>query len=380
MKIVMLGSFFNHHQAPLSDALYAHTLGEFCFVETASMPSEQKALGYPRLDRTYVLPWAGNEELVLKEIREADAVIAGAAPQSLVRQRLKSGGLLLRYSERPLREGPEPWKYLPRLLRWHFWNPQLRPVYLLSAGAFTAGDYAKFGLFRGRAFQWGYFPDFLRYDLPTLFSRKDCTRILWCGRFLELKHPEAAIRAAYDLQRSGMDFTLTMVGTGPEEAAAKALAKQLGLENHIRFPGPLPAQQVREEMERSGIFLFTSDRREGWGVVVNEAMNSGCAVIASHAAGSVPCLIQNGKNGMIYPSGDQTVLNRLLRILLPMPEMQQQLGLAAYRTVRELWNPDTAARRLIILVEALLDGEDCSTLFPEGPCAPATELDEGWFA
>ena len=49
---------------------------------------------------------------------------------------------------------------------------------------------------------------------------------------------------------------------------------------------------------------MTSNQEEGWGVVVNEAMNSGCVVIGSNLAGSVPYLIENGKNGLIYNCGD----------------------------------------------------------------------------
>ena len=61
-------------------------------------------------------------------------------------------------------------------------------------------------------------------------------------------------------------------------------------------------------MEKTGIFLFTSDRQEGWGAVLNEAMNSGCAVVASHLIGAVPFLKKKKKNGLVYSSGDRKTL------------------------------------------------------------------------
>jgi len=260
-------------------------------------------------------------------------------------------------------------------LRWHWWNPPGKPIYLLSAGAYTAGDYARFGLFRNRAFQWGYFPEFRENSQLT----KDPTRILWCGRLLELKHPELALEAAAALYRQGCRFTLTFLGQGPEEEALKRLARRCGMEHCVSFPGPVSAEQVRQEMERTGIFLFTSDRREGWGVVLNEAMNSRCAVIASHAPGSVPVLLENGKNGIVFPSGDLRALAEALGRLLKDPQEQQRLGAAAYDTIRGLWNPDTAARRLICLSEELLSGGDGQACFSRGPCAPAKNLSERWF-
>ena len=55
-----------------------------------------------------------------------------------------------------------------------------------------------------------------------------------------------------------------------------------------------------------------SGRKEGWGAVVNEAMSSGCAVVADAEAGSVPYLIENSKDGFIYrkPKRQRTVRKR----------------------------------------------------------------------
>ena len=141
----------------------------------------------------------------------------------------------------------------------------------------------------------------------------------------------------------------------------------------------LRPEQVRRCMERSGVFLFTSDRQEGWGAVVNEAMNSGCAVVAGHAAGSVPYLLRDGENGLLYPSGDTQALYRRIRLLLDDPGLQQRLGSAAYRTVTWLWSPEEAARRLLLLAEHILAGEESPVLFEDGPCSPAPLLRDDWY-
>ncbi len=380
MKLVFLSNWFNHHQAALSDALWRETEGQYLFVETQPMPREQAQLGYPWLQRSYVVPLSGNEETVLQAIREADGVIAGSAPEWLIQKRIQSGKLLFRYAERPLRNGLEPLKYLPRLLRWHWRNPGSKPIYLLCASGYTAGDYGKFGLFRGKAFCWGYFPAFQPQEEAVLFSRKRTAEILWCGRFLELKHPEAALHAALRLKQAGYAFVLNFLGSGEKEPALHREAEGLGLGDCIRFLGPQPAEQVRREMEQAGIFLFTSDRREGWGVVLNEAMNSGCAVIASHAIGSVPFLLKHGENGLVYPSGEDAALFDCLRYLLDHPEQQRRLGAAAYRTIREGWTAELAARRLMVLTKALLEGKNGQDLFSEGPCSPAEKRNEDWFS
>ena len=380
MKIVFLSNFLNHHQTPVSEELWALTGGDYYFVETEAMPRERIELGYVPVKPPYVVRLAEDREGVLRLVREADVVIAGSAPEWLVRLRINTGKLLFRYAERPLRHGREMLKFIPRWVRWHWRNPGKKPIYLLCASGYTAGDYALFGLFRGKAYQWGYFPEWVEQDVSGLLSKKQPGEILWVGRFLELKHPELALEAAGRLKRAGYDFRLNFIGTGEQEGLLKELAAEWDLQGRVVFSGARSPAQVREAMDRAAIFLFTSDRREGWGAVVNEAMNSGCAVIASREAGAAPFLLRHGENGLIFSTGDAEELERLLRQLLEDVPLQQRLGAGACRTIGQLWNPNVAARRLIRLSEALLEGVEAQDLFSSGPCSRAEPLEEGWFS
>ena len=379
MKLIFLSNFFNYHQAALCDALWELTGGEFRFVETEDMPAQRKELGFRCLQRPYLLRLEEHGEVIFQALKDADAVLAGEAPEHLIRRRIRTGKLLLRYSERPLRNGAEPLKYLPRWIRWHWRNPKGLPIYQLCASAYTAGDYARFGLFQGRCFRWGYFPETRESTPEGLFREKDPAHILWCGRFLGWKHPHAALAAAGRLRQEGFRFTLDLIGGGAEEAALRQQIRQLGLQECVRLLGTMDQKQVRQHMERAGIYLFTSDRREGWGVVLNEAMNSGCAVIASHAIGSVPYLIRPGENGLVYPSGNQERLYECLKYLLLHPREQQRLGERAYETIHCCWNAEEAARRLLVLTECLLRGEDGRGLYAEGPCSLSEQRREDWF-
>ena len=372
MRIVFLSNFFNHHQSALSDALWAQTGGKYYFVETSAMPQSRKALGYHVEQKPYVLWYQGNEEQVLKLIREADVVLVGSTPEKLVRQRIRTGKLMFRYAERPLKKGLEPWKYLPRLVRWHWRNPMNKPIYMLCASAYTAGDYAKFGLFLDRTYKWGYFPETKHYeDIHALLDRKDTAQILWCGRFLPLKHADDVLVAAKRLREDGYSFRLNFIGRGEMEPKLRQMVENFHLEDCVVFLGSMKPEEVREHMEKAGIYLFTSDRQEGWGAVLNESMNSGCAVIASHAIGSVPFLIRDGENGLIYKSGNVDMLYEKIKHLLNRPEKQKQLGMAAYETITTKWNAETAVERLMKLA-AEISKRECKPLpFEEGPCSIA---------
>lgn len=378
MKVVFVSNCFNHHQSALSDALWRETGGGFCFVQTESLTLEQQLLGYPRLEREYVLHWKEDPEGVKKKLREADVILAGSAPEGLIRPQILAGKLVFRYWERPMK-AREGWKTLPRWIRWHWRNPKSRQVYLLCASGYTAGDCASVGLFPDRRFRWGYFPETKKQDQKVLMENKDPTALLWAGRMIPCKQPQAAIDTAAKLRDAGVDFHLTMIGRGPLEADLKQQTAELGLSDWVHFPGAMPVEAVRKEMEKAGIFLMTSSREEGWGVVINEAMNSGCAVIASHMAGAVPFLLRHGENALVYPDGEGKGLYEAAAQLLQQPWEQKRLGMAACDTIENLWNETIAARRLLILSRQILDGKQDLSLFAHGPCSPAEVIREDWF-
>lgn len=381
MRIVFLSNYFNHHQKPLSDALYQLT-DEYRFVATSEMREERRQLGYHEPYAPYVIHMNEAQDAgVMKEINEADAVIIGSAPERLIKQRMKERRLTFRYSERPLKSDSTGWKNLVRQFKWRKNNPSNAELYLLSASAFAPADYARFGCFRGKAFRWGYFPETKRYeDFGALVQKKKKHSILWVGRFLDWKHPELALQAVKVLRERGFDVTLDMIGSGDQETALQKMIRENHQEDQIRLLGALPYEKVREYMENAEIFLFTSDRQEGWGAVLNEAMNSGCAAVASHRIGSVPYLMKDGVNGFVYEENNLPMLCDKLEFLLTHDNERKKIAENAYHTIADVWNAQTAAKQLLKLIDALQQRDHTMKLFEDGPCSPAEQINDYWKA
>lgn len=371
MKITLISNYFNHHQKSMSDVLFRLTKGQFTFIATQKISEMRKALGYKEITADYVVsvPPERYEQLV-PLIDESDVLIAGSAPESMLKKHICSGKLFFRYSERPLKNGRELLKYLWRYIRWHWNNPSKGKIYMLCASAYTAKDYASFGLFVNKTYKWGYFPETVYYEDPKrLMADKKANKLLWCGRFLDWKHPDDVLRIARKLKEDGYNFEIDFIGTGEIEADLQKLKSIYELEDYVRFQGPMPTETVRMHMEEAGIFLFTSDRKEGWGAVLNESMNSGCAVVASDAAGASPFLVIDGKNGFLYRSGDVDMLYEKVKYLLDHPEDRKQMGLAAYETITTEWNAQVAGERFCRLAQSILDGEVYPDLYERGPCS-----------
>lgn len=376
MKLVFVSNYFNHHQKALCQRLYSHLGEDFSFIATKPMREERRRLGYDtgKLPEYVICAYdmERDAEFCIKLIDSADAVLIGSAPEFLLKNRKRIGRLILRYSERPFKNGFSYLSYIPRFLKWHMESPANKPIYMLCASAYTAGDYAKFLMYRGKTYKWGYFPDARECDIDSAISQKTENSVLWCGRFIDWKHPDDALEAVNILIKKGYDLNFKFIGTGDMEDSLKLRAKELGIEKFVEFAGSMSPDSVRDNMVKSRIYLVTSDFKEGWGAVVNEAMASGCAVVASHAAGSVPYLIQDGDNGLVYESGNVEALSDKIEKLLVDSAYCEKLGKNAYETISKLWNADVAADRLLELADGILKGKKVS--FKAGPCSKADSL------
>lgn len=392
MKITFYSNFLNHHQLPLVQEFIKMGV-DFTFVATESIPKERLKLGYEDMNKKYPFVLTTyddkqNERRALKLCQESDLVILGSAPEKYVEHRMKDNLITFRYSERLHKQGA--WRVLDPILFFKMLKNNLiyknKELYLLSSSAYSAYDYSKYNLFNNKAYKWGYFPKAKEYDIDKLIDKKKknkIKKILWCGRFIYWKHPEMMIELAKKLKELNYDFEIELIGTGN---LVKKLEREIiknELSNNIKLLGSLPHEEVREYMEKSNIFVFTSDQNEGWGAVLNEAMNSACAVVASSSIGSVPYLINNKKNGIIFESKNIDSLVKKVTYLLDNEELCYEYGKDAYFTMLNTWSPENASKRLIELYEYLSKEKKnkkfVSTLDKNLPCSEASKFSEKEF-
>lgn len=311
-----------------------------------------------------------NKQKAMQLCTECDVLITGSAPEEYLIERMKQRKLTFRYSERIYKKAWQLLQLPLRALKYRLRDHGNPNVYLLCASAYAAEDYAKTGFYKGKAYKWGYFPEVKRYkDIDGIIAAKRPASILWVARLIGLKHPDASIQVAKQLKQSGYTFELNLIGSGELESELRQMITENGLGDCVHLLGAMPSEKVREHMEQSEIFLFTSDRNEGWGAVLNESMNSACAVVASDAIGSVPFLIADSENGLVYESGNINDLTEKVKILLDHPDERKEYGRKAYRTMAEQWNAENAVEKFIELVHAIQTGQDSP--FSSGVCSKA---------
>jgi glycosyltransferase involved in cell wall biosynthesis len=364
MKLTIVSNYINHHQIPMSDELYKKLGSDFSFIQTQPMEEERVRMGWgSEVDKIPYLKLFYEDSIQCRNlIMDSDIVVfGGVEDESYIKPRLKSGKIVIRYSERLYKEGQ--WKSIsPRGRRKKYEDHTqyaASPVYLLCSGAYVASDFNIVHAYPNKKYVWGYFPKTIEYDLDSLFKKKkhDKIRLLWAGRFIDWKRPEFAIKAAKYLKDNGILFQLDMVGSGELDNKLKGLVSQYGLTDNVVFHGFQVPAKVREFMEEADIFMFTSNYLEGWGAVLNESMNSGCAVVAGHGIGAVPYLIRNGRNGFVFKNNNLNEFRNEVLALCSDEKLRKELGVNAYNTIVNEWNPKEAADRLYQFSKGLLNGE-----------------------
>jgi glycosyltransferase involved in cell wall biosynthesis len=105
------------------------------------------------------------------------------------------------------------------------------------------------------------------------------------GRMEEQKGVKYLLEAAALLKASGARFTLTMGGEGSELSGHKEKAKELGLTDHITWPGTLSREGVKAVLQACDAFVLPSIH-ENHPLVLLEALAVGKPVIATRCGGS----------------------------------------------------------------------------------------------
>jgi glycosyltransferase involved in cell wall biosynthesis len=151
--------------------------------------------------------------------------------------------------------------------------------------------------------------------------------ILFASKLQQRKHCGDLLKAYEILMREGMGRPLPyllIVGDGEERAALEEQAKVSGL-GDIRFCGFRNQSELPRFFDIASVFVLPA-RHEPWGLIVNEVMNAGRAVIISDDIGCQPDLITDGVEGHVFPVRDVDALAAALRDVLAKPETAELMG------------------------------------------------------
>ncbi len=381
MKVVFISNFLTHHQVPFCIEMQKRLGDDFKFISTVKIFDWRLKLGFKDLDAKYDFVIKAYENETLKEKAKelalnSDVVIIGSTTDELIEERLKKDKITFRYRARIF---IFPNGFFKTILNKEnlklFYNRHIKfrknkNLYLLCANAYGPKDFNFLKLYKNKIYKWGYFLESTKYNIEDLIDKKEKNskvQILWAARFIKWKHPEIVLKLAKNLKKDNYKFHIKMLGTGVLEEKIRKKIRKLKLEDVIEVVGQVPSDKVKYYMENANIFIGTSDSQEGWGVVINEAMNAGCAIVANKKMGSVPLLIKDNWNGFMYSTYSD--LENKIKLLILDKSKRQKFGINAYKYITTYWESGIAAQNLLNLFESILYKKDFNV--KDGPASKA---------
>ncbi|MFO0888499.1 MAG: glycosyltransferase [Isosphaeraceae bacterium] len=170
------------------------------------------------------------------------------------------------------------------------------------------------------------------------------------GRLNEVKRQDLLIRAFGRVAARCPDSHLMIVGDGPLRGDLQILVDRLGLSGRVHFAGH--QDHPERFLPTMDLFALTS-RSEGMPLAVLEAWAAGLPVVAS-GVGRLPKVIDDGRTGLLFPSGDEVRLESCLIRLLEDSVLSATLGSAGRAEVNARYSLRQMTRTYASQYEELL--------------------------
>jgi phosphatidylinositol alpha-1,6-mannosyltransferase len=181
-------------------------------------------------------------------------------------------------------------------------------------------------------------------EIRKRFNLEGKQVILSLNRLIPRKGQDTVLQALPKVLERAPNAAYLIVGGGPEEARLRALATQLGVNEHVRWAGSIPNTSAVDYYHACDLFVMPNREMpngdiEGFGLVFLEANACGKPVIGGRSGGAVDA-VEDGVSGyLVNPTSPDEVAGRLLELLLD-GDLRVRLGAQGkQRVLREFtWN------------------------------------------
>ena len=329
MKVVFHTNSLSPHQMPLAREL-VKLLGadEYRYIYTTPMSDERAKMGWNVKGEEWVVAECDAPDMCLKLLEDCEVLISGLRELDLFERRMKRGLKTFYCSERwfkPLSVGigccrcwmpgrcrmvlPSYRKMAKRFVRLVNGSSSL---HIFPYGVWAMRDFECMGIVPEKMTMIGYCvePSSERRPRTNYASRR---RVLWVGRMIDWKRVDTIVRAAKLCPN--IDFTL--IGRGPLKKKLMSMASGV---NNVKLLDAIPIEEIRGYMREHDIYVLASNAEEGWGAVLNEALEEGMRVVGTYEAGSSATMLTKS---CLFHAGDHRRLAELLQGDIPRVEIER---------------------------------------------------------
>jgi len=172
--------------------------------------------------------------------------------------------------------------------------------------------------------------------------------VLWVGALSLRKGFMYALEAFEKLQYPNKEFIV--IGSVSEEI--KKLLASKRIDSSVHFKGTVPNTELINYYNSADVFILPSIE-DGFGIVLSEALASGCPIIATPNTGSVD-LIKNGQEGFIVPIRNADAIVESFQKFIDTPGMRNEMSELALKRVQSIGGWDDFGDNFEILLKSLV--------------------------
>jgi glycosyltransferase involved in cell wall biosynthesis len=161
--------------------------------------------------------------------------------------------------------------------------------------------------------------------------------VLYVGKFIKRKNPVLLFDAFASISPCGKTAPqayLIYVGEGEERGVLEARIANVGWQSQVKLTGFINQTELPAYYALCDLFVIPSNQ-EPFGLVINEAMNAGKAIISTNEVGASRDLVQEGRNGYVVQAGDVNALANKLKIVLADRKKLLVMGQESLKIINE---------------------------------------------
>lgn len=192
--------------------------------------------------------------------------------------------------------------------------------------------------------------DLSEFGQPVPQARAGPARLVSVARLDRHKRIGDAVEAIGRLIEQGIDCQYEVLGDGPERTSLAERVQAMGLQARVSLVGAVPHREVRRRLAEADLLIHPSGE-ESFGLAVAEAMATGLPIVAAGSPG-VKEVVDEGRTGILYPTGDVAALVGALEDLCRNPARRVALGAAGRRRVAERFSWDQHMKGMLSVWEA----------------------------
>ena len=219
----------------------------------------------------------------------------------------------------------------------------IRAKGILAVSVFAVEYFESLGVKAEKICRFGYFrtvvindenspenlPHKLKYREFEQIKHRNPTKsrdlsLIFVGQLIERKGIMTLIKALKIISEKNNSFHLTIIGTGELKSVLKAFINLNQLQNRVTLLGVVSSENIIDYIEKADLLILPSIS-DGWGMVINEALQSHVPVLVSDQCGAKE-LVRVDQNGFIFQGNNiESLVENLQRFLNLSPEKKMEM-------------------------------------------------------